>query len=494
MKSHSRFLRTTVAVALSAVLAGCAVAPQPFTESERAEKLRASRAAMYQDQEPVTGAVTLAEAMGRAIMYNLDRRLKVMEEAVSRRQLDLSRYDLLPKLVASAGYTARDSLNASSSMSVITFTESLEPSTSQERDHTTGDLALTWNVLDFGVSWYQAQQNADRALVATERKRKVVHNLMQQVRQAYWKAVGAQRLEHKVGPLLAEVERALEDSRRIERERLMEPLEVLRYQKALIEITRQLEGVRDELTMAKPQLAALMNMAPGEAYELALPEGLAEPELGLPLETMEEVALLNRPEIREAEYQERIGLHETRKAVARMFPGLEFNFNGNHDSNSYLVNNSWSEGGLRITWNLLNIFSGPKAVEFAEAQEEVARTQRLALNMAVLSQVHVAYREFHAAQRQFRRAATLADINERILEQLQRGVEGRAQNRLEEIRGAVGALMAELRQYQSFASLHNAYGRIQVTLGLDPIPDEVASHDLSALTAAIDKEQAGADR
>ena len=34
------------------------------------------------------------------------------------------------------------------------------------------DLGLSWNVLDFGVSYYQSKQNADRLLVAQERRRK----------------------------------------------------------------------------------------------------------------------------------------------------------------------------------------------------------------------------------------------------------------------------------------------------------------------------------
>lgn len=50
---------------------------------------------------------------------------------------------------------------ASSSRSVLTGRQSLEPSTSQDRRRATADLTASWNVLDFGVSYYQAQQQAD---------------------------------------------------------------------------------------------------------------------------------------------------------------------------------------------------------------------------------------------------------------------------------------------------------------------------------------------
>ena len=63
---------------------------------------------MDRNQEPVAAALTLPEAMARAVKYNLDNRLKLLEEAVSQRQLDLASYDLLPKLTVAAGYAGLD--------------------------------------------------------------------------------------------------------------------------------------------------------------------------------------------------------------------------------------------------------------------------------------------------------------------------------------------------------------------------------------------------
>ena len=54
-----------------------------------------------------------------------------METALSQRQLDLDRFDMLPRIAAEAGYEGRSNVNASSSESIETGTQSLEPSTSQ---------------------------------------------------------------------------------------------------------------------------------------------------------------------------------------------------------------------------------------------------------------------------------------------------------------------------------------------------------------------------
>ncbi len=118
--------------------------------------------------------------MARAVKYNLEARLKVMEEA-AKRQVDLATFDMLPRMALSAGYAGRDNISASSSESVQTGTQSLEPSTSQDRDRGVADLTMVWNVLDFGVAYVSAKQQGDQRLIVQERRRKVVHTIIQDV-------------------------------------------------------------------------------------------------------------------------------------------------------------------------------------------------------------------------------------------------------------------------------------------------------------------------
>ena len=198
---------------------------------------------------------------------------------------------------------------------------------------------MSWNVLDFGVSYYQAHQQADRTLIAGERRRRVVHSVAQQVRSAYWQAVSGERIQAAITPVLEEARRALADARAVEQQRLRPPLEVLRYQKAVIEIMRQLEAVEQDLAIAKAQLRALMNLQPGTPFTLALPQGFHRdvPPIKLALEDMELVALTNRPELREEQYQQRISSAEVRKAILRLLPGVTFTGGGSYDSNSYVT-------------------------------------------------------------------------------------------------------------------------------------------------------------
>jgi outer membrane protein TolC len=248
---------------------------------------------------------------------------------------------------------------------------------------------------------------------------------------------------------------------------------------------RQLEAVRDELAQAKPRLASLMNLEPGRSYTLAVPDSMRVPELQAALSHMEETALMQRPELIEARYNERISVLETRKALARLLPGIEISLSERYDSNRFLVDNQWTDAGLRVSWNLFNVLSGQKIMDTAEAQVDVARTQRLALNMAVLSQVHIAYRDYLGRKRQYELATGLDDVSSRILQHTRNAVRSDAQGKMAEIRAEAGALFSELRRYQTYGGLHNAYGAMLSTLGTDPLPEQVAAHDLKTLTKAI---------
>lgn len=473
----------TVAVAL--VLTGCAINPKPIAASERQATLADDRQAMYGSQEPLAGPLTLQEAMARALKYNLDYRVKVMEEAMAQRQLDLSSLDMLPRLALAAGYTTRNRDNASSSQNVVTGEQSLVPSVSSERQQRSADLNLSWNVLDFGVSYYTAQQQSDRYLILQQRKRKVAQQLTQQVREAWWQAVAAQQLQGRIDSLLQDAEAALEDANKVEQLKLRSPLETLTYRRQLLDVIRQMSLIRNTLSLAKPRLAAIMNVSPGQHFEVAMPAELNAPQLSLDIGKMEEMALVNRPELVEARYSERISVQETRKAIAKLLPGLEFSIGQHYDSNKFLVNQGWGDAGLRISWNLLNLFNAGPITRAADAQLAVAKAQRMALNMAVLTQVHVAHLDFQGRSRQFALEKQLNDVEQRIYEQNRNATASGVQGRLPAILASANLVFSSLRLYQSYGDLQNAYGQMGASLGLDPLPDSASGHDLAALAAAF---------
>lgn len=485
-KSQKLFGASLLALAIS----GCAVTSQPIDRSASEERARTDLATMFKGQEPINGPLTLHQAMARAVKYNLEARLKVMEAALSERQVDLARFDMLPRMALAAGYSGRDNVSASSSQSIRTGTQSLEPSTSQDRDRDVADLTMVWNVLDFGVSYVSAKQQADQRLILEERRRKVIHTITQDVRSAYWRAVAAQRLLTQIDSLMSRIHQARDNSQHMAAQRVGDPVQSLSYQRALIEATRQLEEQRRALSLAKTELAALINLPLNSNFTLAPDEGYVVPEFKGNLEQLEQQALASRPELREQDYQARISAAETRKAMLRMLPGLEFSAGGHYDSNSFLTNQSWADYGVKVTWNLFNVLSAPAAIKVAEAGEDVAAARRQAMSMAVLAQLYVANANFQEATRQFRTSEELATLDGQIAEQLRNRYQTQNIGELELIQGELNNLQTQLKRDLSYAELRNAYAQLYVSSGTDLLPDTLPDNNLQTIATALQNGEA----
>ncbi|CAI8934741.1 Transporter [Pseudomonas sp. IT-P253] len=480
-KSQKLFGASLLALAVS----GCAVTSEPIERSVSEQRAKSDLASMYRDQEPLSGPLTLHQAMARAVKYNLEGRLKIMEEALAKRQLDLASFDMLPRMALDAGYVGRNNTSGSSSQSVSTGAQSLEPSTSQDRDRRVADLTMVWNVLDFGVSYINAKQQGDQRLIVQERRRKVVNTIVQDVRSAYWRAVAAERLLKQIDSLMARVDAARDNSQSMSEQRIGDPVQALGYQRSLIEATRQLEEQRRALSLAKTELATLINLPMGTDLTLATPEDYPIPELKVGMDSLEQEALASRPELREQDYQARISAAETRKAMLRLLPGLEFSAGGHYDSNSFLVNDKWADYGVKVTWNLFNVISAPAAIDVAKAGEEVAKARRQAMSIAVLAQLYVANANYREALRQFQTNQQLSNIDGQILGQLRNRHQAAGIGELDLIQGELNTLQADLRRDLSYADLRNAYGQIFASAGLDPLPDQVQSTQVQSIATAL---------
>jgi len=470
------------------VLGGCAVNPHPVDKQELANIVHRDHDAALAGMPGLAAPLSLDEAIARALKYNLDHRTRMMEQALAAGQLDVSRFDMLPRLLADAGYHYRDEENIRRATDSVTGVPSLaNPYISSARNHMTSDVTFSWNVLDFGASYYAAKQQADRVLIASERRRKSMHNLIQNVSTAYWRAIAAEKLQADVKATLQEAGAALTNSQRIESERVKAPTEALRYQRALLENLRLLENVDREMASARIELAGLIGLTPGTQFTLVEPMGdqskLAP--LDTPVEKLEEIALANNADLREQFYNARIAANETRRALLKLLPGLSFDYGYNHDTDSYLINNSWAEASLRVSFNLFNILSGPAQMKAAKADKKLAENRRMALQMAVLTQLHLARQQYGDAIHQYQRADDIAQVDARLMDLTRRREESQMDSQLDRVSSSVSAILSQLRRYEAMAKAQEAAGRVRATLGIDPNIGSVDDMTLPDLTRTI---------
>jgi len=481
-----------IAIAVIALSACSSLKPTALSADDLRMINQADTESIRKDVEPIVVPLTLDEAMARALKYNLERRTKMVEEALALKQFDATNYDMLPKLVVQAGYATRDSERGTYSSPYPNGVVSTAASTSVESSHRTTDLGFTWSLLDVGVGYYSSKQAADRVLIAVERRRKAMHLLMQDVRTTYWRAVSAQKLQKNVAETIALGEAALEDSRKAESERIRNPLDALRYQRQLLENLRLLESITQELSSAQVELASLINAPVGQTITLADQDGTLADEqvLRLPLHQLEEVTLAQNADLREQHYNARVAREEVRRTMARLFPNLSYNYDLKYDTDQYLVNNRWNEAGLQLSFNLFNLISGPEQKKLAETGVTLAEQRRIAMQLAVVTQMHLARLQLVSARNQFDRADAIYTTDLRIAEHVRNRSTAQAASALEKVSNETTAILSLLRRYQALAQVQAAENKLISTLGLEPrigSTSDISLKDLIELLRANNK-------
>jgi outer membrane protein TolC len=486
----SQTLKTMGVIAAVATLTACSAKLDPLSaDQQRAERVQQLQA-LFDSQEAVSAPLSLSDAIARALKYNTDQRVAMMEIALATADVSVANMDMLPQMTVNAGYVDRSNVNASSRESVETGLPSLEPSTSQESARSVADAELVWNILDFGISYVSAKQQKDRVLIQQEIRRKVIQNIVQEVRTAYWNAYNAQQLGDNLNALMKDVDAALLESKFIIHRDIQAPLPVLQVEDTLLSVKYELNNIREEFVIAGSELSRLMNLKPGMEFTLqpsSLERQLAS--VNKAPADLEQLALVSRPELRQEDYQLRIDKAEVRKSMLRMLPGIELQAGVLYDSNKFFLHNSWSIGGIRLTWNLLNLFQGPAYKRLARTNVEIDDMRRLAVSMAVLTQLHVAFLRYGLAQGMYEIAENQEHVSGRISSQVSVMQEAGKSNAYQAIEARSKGILARLRKAQAFSELQNAVARIQNSIGMDPIPATVSSHELNTLSLAISDHQ-----
>ena len=463
-------------------LAGCSIIPVSLDPAQRERVATEAEAKLFAGQEPLNRPVTLYEATARSLKYQMEYRVKQMEQAVALGQLDVGKFDMLPKLTANAGYSTRSNdafgFGFSPNGSVAT-----NPSASQERTRETSGASFTWSVLDFGLSYYRAHQLADQSLIAEERRRKALQNLVQDVRLAWWKSEAAQRLLPQIDELLEEVDLAIEKSRVIEARKLLPPMQTASLRRGLLDLEQQISLRRQDLAHSRVELAALINAPPGTQVQIATPARYAAATLELTtrIDTLEALALRSRPELGEEAYKTRVNESEARRSVLALFPNLNLDVSNNYDSNRFLVNSAWNSIGLSVAFNLVKVFSLPSVNRSAEAQRRLDEGRRLAMAMAVMTQTRIAAVRYALLSHEFGVWDLATRDDEQIVGYLDSSATVGIDTEFELIRAKARYLVSKINRDLTYANLEAALGKIYNSVGLDALPAEVDSHETASL-------------
>jgi outer membrane protein TolC len=458
---------TFVGVMVGALLAGCS-SPADLVNihddlSQHSQALPVAA---------LTKPLTVEDAVALAIRFNLDARVKTLETALAAGKADLSMFALLPQIAASGGMVKRNPSNFTTSKD-STGAIGTNSSVSEDAFRRTGDLTASWNMMDFGIALVRSDQEDDRVVQAVEKRRRALHLLVQDVQAAYWKAVINAYAEKNYNTLELKLMGSVRNAETAERSKVGDPMQMLAHQRAIVETMRQVAELQRQTESARAELAGLMGMPSSTAFRLVELENESDLRVGEPsksMDLMEEIALANRPELNSEAAQFRIDVGDVHTEMLKSLPGIGPYIGGHYDSNSFLVFNSWADAGIKVAWNLVDMLSAPKRIEHSKAVAETTRVRRVAVAMAVLTQVHVADIQYRHVLKEYRLTEQMAAIDRRIA-----GLAGKSQQAgsgtpMEEIKAEAGAMLSTLRRFMLYSDLQGANARLNAAMGLDPAP------------------------
>jgi hypothetical protein len=115
----------------------------------------------------------------------------------------------------------------------------------------------------------------------------------------------------------------------------------------------------------------------------------------------------------------------------------------------------------------------------------------LAMQVGVVTQMHLARLALDNARMQFVRADSIYQVDQRLADLMQSRQEARAQSKLDTVSNATTAILSLLRRYQALAQVQTAENRLVASLGLEPRLGSMDELSLKELTDLL-KRQADA--
>ena len=150
-----------------------------------------------------------------------------------------------------------------------------------------------------------------------------------------------------------------------------------------------------------------------------------------------------------------------------LLPGLNFNAAWTSSSNDYLMNKTNFEYGSSIGANLLNVLRAPTINKVNELNTEVIKEQRLALSMAVLSQVHISNINYQMATEEYETSDRYYEVSKKITDQVRNAQKIARFGELELIREEASLLVAELRRDIAFSKVQFSVAQVYTSVGVD---------------------------
>lgn len=468
---HSVFRTVLAAALISVVLTGCEGGSEALAPEAAGTLIGSDISKLYNENDN-TGKLTFEEALARGLRYNLDTRVAAYETLAAADDVTIAQLEALPNITAKWDYIGRSNAGAGSSLSVLTHTQSLQPSISTDQRRTTAALETNWNLLDAALSVARAKSSSDQELITEERRRKVFENVVQDVYSAYWRCAAAQEIRPMVADLLGKTDDQISKIKQGIDKGLVVISDARKLKADLMGRKQQLLELQNQLSTQDLSLKALIGLPPHAHLELdpgdvkwLTAERL--PKISDDTERLETLAIMNRPEVREEILNKDVALRDIRLSIFETFPGADIILGLNHDQNHFLVDNNWLSITGEISQSITKILTLPARLSKAKTAAHLADARRQALLAAVITEVHVARVRYDYFKSDYDTVADIEDDKHQELVRAQSLRNAGITGDTEVVSAALDEGIARVNQNLAFAQAQESYGQFLNSLGID---------------------------
>lgn len=456
-KSSSGYPVSRLALFLLFIFVTSCTRVSPEWDKLRLEHMEQDLACINEMQPLTKRCLSLDDIIEIAMENNLDLLVKQQEFEVQYQVAIRDQLRMLPALIANGELSGRNNELIVSSISVVPGVPPAPPSISTEEHVDRYDVTLVVGLLDFALNYFKSKQEISRAYKTALEYEQTRHTLIVDITREYWKAVTAKVALEKARKLVAEIQGF---QKRIDvqlNEQYISRIKGLKNQADLINLHIQLNAFEHDYHEAMSALALQMGLAPCNCFELEY-DAEASREVCLDdIINLENIALVQRPELYARDAEEQITIDEIRYAYMQMLPGIEFFAGDYFDANKFFFHNHWLVAGARATWNLLTLPNRYFDARVSMQRRDLVRMNRIALSIGVLSQVRLAYILYQDNYEQYNLIHSLEETNKQLLQAAENEYTGGTMN-------AAELLFIQSQTFFAEINALKAYGEVQVSL------------------------------
>ena len=385
-----KIARIITLTAIAAFFAGCH--NSEYYRQQRVEKARKDFKNINKRTIDENKVFTLNECINTALKHNLSLKVYDLKEQIASEKVTARLLGMLPQLTIDNQLNSRNRTPGARSESIETGEQSLVSSRSIDNTVNNLKVELALSTLDFGLAFLNSAQAEDRRLITIEQRKRAAQNLVFEVVETYFKVASCQdaiQIADKLLKKCRDLEKVFVD---LNESKALSPFRLLDERKRFIRLEKRLMEYRREYQNSCIELRSLMGYVPNEKITVDT-RWLKKLNIAtMPsIEIMEKLALAERPELYELDFETNVLVNEARKTILTMFPNVRIFLDFTNSNNSYLYTQSWSEVAVHAAYNLLRLPQRMAEYSARNAEIDEISMRTLALSIGIMAQVRIAH-------------------------------------------------------------------------------------------------------